>query len=104
MHASLLSARLVPLYERNLSPPRVLRCGLQAGIALRPALHASRGECQVAAAQIVLELAGRKRLGVEEALRLLALLREQEGSLRRHLDAFGNDLEVEIVRHGDERA
>src|SRR5579871_493205 len=42
-------------------------------------------------AEIGLEVRGRERLGVEEALRLLALLVEQKARLRGGLDALGDD-------------
>ncbi len=55
------------------------------------------------AAQIGFEFGGRQRLGVEVALRLLALLIQEERGLRGRLHALGDHFKAEIVRHRDER-
>ena len=56
------------------------------------------------AAQIGLEFGGRQRLGIEVALRLLALLVQEERRLRGRLHALRDHFEAEIVRHRDQRA
>jgi hypothetical protein len=57
---------------------------------------------EVSYPEIPLKLGCRKRLGIEKALGLLALLVEQKCRLSVCLDTFGNDFEAEIVRHGDQ--
>jgi len=52
--------------------------------------------------QMFLEIDGRNRLAVEKALRFLAALSDQKRRLRFGFDAFGDDLEAEIVPHYDQ--
>ena len=96
--------RLVPLSFRKSPALGGLRhASLHGRVAIEPLFAGVyRLEGELSCPQIGLELAGWERIGIEKDLRLFAPLFEQKGRLSFRLDPFGDDLEPEIMRHGNQ--